>query len=105
MKIVTYNMLHNRRSTRNWTMILDQYDPDIVLAQESLAPGAYRLPLFDEVRWQGHAVWSPVNSVWGSAVYVKAEPPRRAELPEYLGWVVGVEVSGAGWLPLQGKAL
>ena len=45
MKIVTYNMLHNKRSTRNWSLILDKCDPDIVLAQESLAPAAYQRPL------------------------------------------------------------
>ena len=105
MKIVTYNMLHNKMSTRNWSLILGKYDPDIVLAQESLAPEAYRRPLLDEATWQGHAAWSPVNSIWGSAVYVKAGTPRRLDLPDYRGWVVGVEVSGAGWLPLQGTAL
>lgn len=98
-------MLHNKRSTGNWSLILDKYDPDIILAQESLAPNAYRRPLLDETDWQSHAVWSPVNSTWGSAVYVKAEVPRQLELPEYRGWVVGVEVSGADWLPLQGRAL
>ncbi len=56
MKIVTYNMLHNKMSTRNWSLILDKYDPEIVLAQESLAPEAYRRPLLDEATWQGHAV-------------------------------------------------
>jgi hypothetical protein len=105
MKIVTYNMLHNKRSTRNWSLILDKYDPDLVLAQESLAPAAYRMPLLDEFEWQGNTVWSPVNNLWGSAVYVKAETPRRSDLPEYRGWVVGVEISGADWLPLQGTAL
>jgi exonuclease III len=105
MKIVTYNMLHNRRSTRNWSLIFDKYDPDIVLAQESLAPAAYRRPLLDESDWQGHVIWSPVNSTWGSAVYMKTKPPRQLELPDYRGWVVGVEVSGADWLPLQGRAL
>ena len=98
-KILTYNMLHNKRSTRNWSLILDKYDPDIVLAQESLAPEAYRRPLLDETDWHRQAVWSPVNSVWGSAVYLKAEVPRRLELPEYRGWVVGVEISGVDWLP------
>lgn len=105
MKILTYNMLHNKRSTRNWSLILDKYDPDIVLAQESLAPTAYRMPLLDEFEWQDNTVWSPVNNLWGSAVYVKAETPRRLDLPDHRGWVVSVEVSGADWLPLQSRAL
>lgn len=105
MKLLTNNMLHNKRSTRNWSLILDKYDPDIVLAQESLAPEAYRQPLLDEADWQSHAVWSPVNSTWGSAVYVKAEVPRQLELPEYRGWVVGVEISGADWLPYAANPL
>jgi endonuclease/exonuclease/phosphatase family metal-dependent hydrolase len=59
--------------------------------------------LLDETDWQSHAVWSPVNNTWGSAVYVKAEVPRQLELPHYRGWVVGVEISGADWLPSAAK--
>jgi len=80
MKIVTFNMLHNKRCERNWSSILDKYDPDIVLAQESLAPDAYRQPLLNEDEWQEHAAWLPVNDLWGSAVYLKSEEPKKPDL-------------------------
>lgn len=36
--------------------------------------------------------WTPVCPQWGSAVYVKSEHPRALELPDFNGWVVGVEL-------------
>ena len=62
MKIISYNMLHDKKSKQNWTVILDNYNPDIILAQESLAPDEYRMPLLEEDGWQGQATWSPVNA-------------------------------------------
>lgn len=61
--------------------------------------------MLDEADWQSHAVWSAVNSTWGSAVYVKAEVPRQLELPASRGWVVGVEINGADWLPCAANPL
>ncbi|MEQ8788810.1 MAG: hypothetical protein RIC55_21035 [Pirellulaceae bacterium] len=91
MKIATYNMQHDRKGKSNWTKMLDEVDPDILLAQESLAPREYQRPLI-EVSWEEHVNWEPVVAGWGSAVYVKAGQHHPLTLPSYRGWVVGVEI-------------
>lgn len=91
MKIVTYNMQHDKKSKDNWDVLLDELAPDIVLAQESLPPDQYQRPLLGN-SWSDHVVWAPVWPQWGSAIYVASEQPRHLELPDFQGWVVGVEL-------------
>ena len=105
MKIVTYNMLHDKGGKQNWSAILDKFDPDVVLAQESLAPDAYRQPLLEGDGWCERVAWSPVNDLWGSAVYLKSEVPTKLYLPGFGGWVVGVQVADVGWTPPHGRPL
>lgn len=38
MKLVTYSMQHDKKSKDNWGVILDELEPDVVLAQESIPP-------------------------------------------------------------------
>ncbi len=94
MKIVTYNMRHNKMSTRNWSLILDKYDPDIVLAQESLAPEAYRRPLLDEATWQGQAAWSPVNSTCPELHQAFGQQAKQATSQLARGKTVTVKPTG-----------
>ena len=103
MKIVTYNMLHDKRGKRNWSSILDKFDPDVVLAQESLAPDAYRQPLLESDGWCERVAWSPVNDLWGSAVYLKSEVPSKLDLPDFGGWGIGVQVTDVDWTPQRDK--
>lgn len=91
MKLVTYNMQYDKKSRDNWAAVLAELEPDIVLAQESLPPDKYQRPLLED-NWSGNVAWVPVWPQWGSAVYVKSEQPRPLELPEFQGWVVGVEL-------------
>lgn len=103
MKIVTYNMLHDKRGKQNWSAILDKFDSDIVLAQESLAPDAYRQPLLESDGWCERVAWSPVNDLWGSAVYrIIAQGDRIRS------WVNGVpcadfcdDMDATGFIGLQ----
>lgn len=91
MKLVTYNMQNNSKSTDNWNVLFDDFDPDIVLAQESLPPEQYQRPLLED-GWSQNVAWMPVWPKWGSAVYIKSHKPEALELPEFQGWVVGVEL-------------
>jgi len=49
MKIVTYNMLHDKRGKRNWSSVLDKFDPDVVVAQERQAP--FHCGIFVPASW------------------------------------------------------
>jgi len=96
MKIAMYNMQNNSKSKDNWSVLFDEEQPDIVLAQESLPLDQYERPLFEE-SWSNNVVWAPVWPKWGSAVYAKSEHPRPLELPKYHGWVVGVELDNTAF--------
>jgi len=102
MRIVTYNMQHDKKSTDNWSAILEATVPDILLAQESLRPDQCQRPLLEET-WSEKVVRVPVEGQhWGSSVYIKSQPPRQLNLPEFRGWVVGVELENHP-LALTGK--
>ncbi len=96
MKIVTYNMHFGGRGRTQWTEILNRVQPDIFLAQETFAPAEHLTPLLHGRRYK-HAVWQPVQSngktqIWGSAVFAEPWLPTLIELPDFFGWVVGVEI-------------
>lgn len=103
MKIITYNMQHDKKSKDNWSAILEATDPDVLLAQEALHPSPSGRPLL-EVTWSEQVVWCPAHGDWGSAVYVKSQQPRPLELPDYRGWVVGVELDNSP-LSVNGRPL
>ena len=48
MKIVTYNMQHDKKSKDNWSVLFDEVQPDIVLAQESMPPDQCQRPLLED---------------------------------------------------------
>ncbi|MBM4088243.1 MAG: hypothetical protein FJ276_02250 [Planctomycetes bacterium] len=104
MKIVTYNMQHDKKSHDNWQAILEREDPDILLAQESLDPSRVFRPLLDS-QWPSQVVWVPLHTGWGSAVYVRAHKPNQIELPGFHGWVVGAEVPAPAELIPGGRTL
>lgn len=95
MKIVTYNLRFGGKGRVHWQEIIDRYDPDVLLVQESYAP-AEHLPDDGE---ECCAVWSPAvgknrEMKWGSGVYAKNQSPRMIRIPKFQGWVVGAEVKG-----------
>jgi endonuclease/exonuclease/phosphatase family metal-dependent hydrolase len=104
LKIITYNMQHDKKSRDNWAAILEREDPDIVLAQESLNPGEVQLPLVDSA-WHQRTIWKLVTANWGSAVYVKSHEVKPITLPEFAGWVVGVEIPADSFPMSAGRPL
>jgi hypothetical protein len=84
MKLVTYNMQHDKKSKENWSVVLDELAPNIVLAQESLPPDQYQRSLLRD-DWSENVVWGPVWLHWGSAIYVQSEQPRLLKLSKFHG--------------------
>ena len=96
MKIVTYNMQQGGSPDwLQWAKIIEAFDPDLLLAQESCDTGKYKLP-------QGHdnlkskTVWWPVEGrYWSSAVYVKSGRfTPLTTLDNFNGLLAGAEVEG-----------
>jgi hypothetical protein len=97
MRIVTYNLRFGGKGRVHWQEIINRYDPDVLLVQESFAPSEH-LP---DDREDCQAVWAPVvgknrEMKWGSGVYVKNQSPKMIRLQKFHGWVV-VTVLFAIW--------
>ena len=72
MNIVTYNMRFGGASKDHWQQIVEQFDPDIFLVQESFNPADHH-PAGN--KWCHNTIWRPVEGLnWGSAVYVNTTP-------------------------------
>jgi hypothetical protein len=90
MKIITYN-IHSggKKGTGNqWQRILDNFFPELVLAQESGDPLSYegvdRYPV-------ASAIWHPIGRTWGSAVLSSSHVMTEIAVtaPEFKGWITG----------------
>lgn len=98
MRIVTYNFRSGgKRGAQNqWSKILTDFTPDIVLAQETRNP---KLEVSENYQInQNRFVWHPANSKWGSALFIKNGEIKPLNLPGFEGWVVGAEISEPNWL-------
>lgn len=99
MKIVTYNLRFGGRANQrtHWNQVFQTIDPDIFLVQETCDP---RLYMTDET-WEGrrHQVhWTRVeNKAWGSAIFVKSGSLVPIVIPEFSGYLVGVELDEFDW--------
>ena len=94
MKIVTYNM-HGKKETR-WTEMIRQYDPDIILAQETYDKGIPEPRLWRKVKDSGG---------WGTAIYSKTGAITALTIPQCEGWVVGAALTGQSWSTPDGQPL
>jgi exonuclease III len=97
MRIVTYNLRFGGKGRVHWNEIIEEFNPEILLVQESYAPKEHLSPLLHGMKHQ-HAVWSPVESKgktrgWGSGVFVASDRPKPISLSDYMGWVVGAEIA------------
>ena len=95
--ILTYN-LQNAGSPDllQWSNVIEAFDPDLFLAQESCDPNRYRLPQGSD-GLAAKAVWCPVperaTHVWGSAVYARGGKITPLRVDEALQvWLTGAEV-------------
>lgn len=98
MKLVTYNLqAGGKKGERNqWRKIFNDFNPDIVFAQETRDPRSEVLESYGVN--QNRFIWHPVNHRWGSALFIKDGEIKPLDLPGFAGWVVGAEISGSNWL-------
>lgn len=95
MQIITYNLRFGGSGKIHWAKILEDFDPDVFLVQESYDPIEHLPPLIHGDRHR-FASWSSVSGrKWGSAVYVKNRLASRIQLPDFHGHVAGVKVDGS----------
>lgn len=86
MRIVTYNLRYGGKRRVHWQNVIERFDPDLLLVQESFAPAEHLPPSSGDHRYE-HAVWNPVVKAngqvlgWGSGVYCKGFRPMPIEVP------------------------
>ncbi len=99
MKIATYNLRKGGSGSRvHWRKIFEAIAPDIFLVQESYAPNQYMPAQLCQLN-QDRLLWSKAGTnKWGSALFVKHGQITPIEIPDFVGWVVGAEVTQFNWL-------
>lgn len=94
MKLVTYNLRYGgvRGEANHWRQLLRDFQPDIVFAQESLAPGEYFAP---EQRDQFRScLYRPVpHGKWGCAPLSPTMDIEAVGVDGFDGWVVGGKIA------------
>lgn len=101
MRIVTYNFAH--RAREQWSKIFNDFDPDIVLAQEARHPQV-DIPDFYRAN-EERFFWSPITGSWGNALFIKQGQITRLNLSEIGNWVTGVEITEFNWLQSSSRSL
>lgn len=108
LNIVTYNLRKggNSQNRIHWAKLFEIANPYITLFQETCKPSQYITPDFGHTE-QHDCYWTEVEQTgWGSAVYVKSGTVTPILVPaNYEGSVVGVEVKGIPWTPLDNRTL
>jgi exonuclease III len=97
MKVATYNILKGGSQRVHWVKMIEDFGVDLLLAQESyphdehlpspMYPGAGRRSAWEMAEKNG----------WGSAVYSRTGSVKPVPVPNFAGWVVGADISGASW--------
>ena len=97
MRIVTYNLRHGGSGKGHWAKVIEQFNPDLFLVQESYPPDAHLPPMLYPGLGSG-AVWQSVGGrKWGSAIWAKQASLRQIEVPGFAGNVVGAAISRFPW--------
>jgi exonuclease III len=97
MKIGTYNILKGGAKRVHWVKLIEGYDVDLLLVQESYTHDEH-LPLRSYPDARSQSVWERAEqNSWGSAVFSRTGSVKPVAVSGFSGWVVGAEISGASW--------
>jgi len=107
MKIAAYNLrAGGRRGERvHWQRMLDDFEPEILLMQETHHPGTYLETDFYAANTQRIHWLAAPGRKWGSAIYVRSGRLKPLTLPCHSGHIVAAEVTGNAWSRRTGRPL
>jgi exonuclease III len=97
MKIAAYNILKGGSQRVHWVRMIQDYDVDVLLVQESYAHHEHLPPLLYPDAGKQSAWEMAEKNGWGSAVFSRTGSVKPVPVPNFAGWVVGAEISGASW--------
>lgn len=105
MKVATYNLHKGGSRKVHWVRMVEDFGVDLLLAQETHPPYEHLPPLFYPDAGT-RSVWQTVDrNGWGSAVYSHTGFLKPVAVPDFAGWVVGAEISGATWQAVDADPL
>jgi endonuclease/exonuclease/phosphatase family metal-dependent hydrolase len=96
MKILTYNFYYGgkRDDGKQWSKLLDDFNPDFILAQETFDPCCDSYAEHFIQKGKGNSIiWRPVPAKWGSAVVATRHELTEIPINGFEGWVVGARVA------------
>lgn len=95
--VAAYNLLKGGSKRVHWTRMVEGLGVDLLLAQESY-PHHEHLPPLAYPDAGSRSAWEQAGqNGWGSAVFSRTGAVRPVAVPNFPGWVVGAEISGATW--------
>jgi hypothetical protein len=97
MRVATYNILKGGSQRVHWVRMIEDFGVDLLLVQESY-PHHEHLPpnLFPDAG--SRCAWGMAGkNGWGSGVFSRTGSVMPVAVPNFSGWVVGAEISGASW--------
>jgi endonuclease/exonuclease/phosphatase family metal-dependent hydrolase len=97
MKVATYNILKGGSQRVHWARMIEDFGVDLLLVQESY-PHHEHLPPLTYLDAGQRSAWEMAEeNGWGSAAYSRSGSVKPVAVPNFSGWVVGAEISGASW--------
>ena len=97
MRLATYNILKGGSQRVHWVKMIEDHSVDLLLVQESFIHDEH-LPALLYPKLRSQSAWAMAEqNGWGSAVFSRTGSVKPLAVPEFSGWVVGAEISGASW--------
>jgi endonuclease/exonuclease/phosphatase family metal-dependent hydrolase len=97
MRIAAYNILKGGSQRVHWVRMIQDHGVDLLLVQESYAHHEHLPPLLYPNAGKQSAWEMAEKNGWGSAVFSRTGSIKQVAVPNFSGWVVGAEISGASW--------
>jgi exonuclease III len=97
MKVATYNILKGGSQRVHWLRMIEDYGVDLLLVQESYPHHEHLPPLRYPDAGKQSAWEMAEKNGWGSGVFSRPGSVKPVAVPNFPGWVVGAEISGAPW--------
>ena len=97
MNIATYNIRKGGSQRVHWVRLIENYAVDLLLVQESYPHHEHLPPLMYPDAGKQSAWEMAEKNGWGSAILARTGSVNSVAVPNFSGWVVGAEITGASW--------
>jgi endonuclease/exonuclease/phosphatase family metal-dependent hydrolase len=97
MKVATYNLLKGGSQRVHWVRMVEDLGVDLLLVQESYPHHEHLPPLTYPDAGKRSAWEMAQKNGWGSGVFSRDGSVKPVAVPDFPGWVVGAEITGASW--------